>query len=225
MDDERRAIRNEKQRRRRALAFACKRLPLELEREVFSYMKTPRNGRIDVSMKWQQHPAAKIISSIRSDILHAKISAFQSLYGGPVSFAIHEQKTTGLGIALHEIPTGRAPLGTNISDIIVSAVTLACNHGLRHYTSEEFLRKLSKLLKNNFQLRFKRNIAFRCIPTIKAAIKKETERVRGWIGERAYVRQLAITYLVFFGNLDYVPHDQVLDGHGQLNPLDDEEDE
>ena len=46
---------------------------------TLSYMKTPRNGRIDVSMKWQQHPVAKIISSIRSDILHDKISAFQSL--------------------------------------------------------------------------------------------------------------------------------------------------
>ncbi len=37
-------------------------LPIELEREVFSYMKNPNNGRIDVSMKWQKHPVAKIIS-------------------------------------------------------------------------------------------------------------------------------------------------------------------
>jgi len=37
-------------------------LPIELEREVFSYMKNPKNGRIDVSMKWQKHPVAKIIS-------------------------------------------------------------------------------------------------------------------------------------------------------------------
>ena len=61
MDDERRFVRNEKQRRRRALAFACKRLPLEIEREVFSYMKNPHNGRIDVSMSFQKAPSAKLL--------------------------------------------------------------------------------------------------------------------------------------------------------------------
>ena len=203
LDGEKRLIRNEKARRRRALQYACRYLPIELEKKIFNYMRNPNNGRIDVSMKWQKHPVAKIMSDY--------IAVFNEYK------AISDARRINICITNICI--------TSFSDIMVSAVTLACNHGLRHYTSEEFLRKLSKLLKNNFQLRFKRNIAFRCIPTIKAAIKKETERVRGWIGERAYVRQLAITYLVFFGNLDYVPHDQVLDGHGQLNPLDDEEDE
>jgi len=45
-----------------------------------------------------------------------------------------------------------------------------------------------------------------------AAIRKEKERVRGLNGESAYVRQLAITYLFFFGNLDYVPPYHVYDG-------------
>ena len=59
--DEKRLERNEKRRRRTALAFACRFLPIELEREIFSYMKDPDNGRIDVSMKWQIHPIAKMI--------------------------------------------------------------------------------------------------------------------------------------------------------------------
>ena len=59
MDAERRLVRNEKARRRTALKYACRHLPIELEKEVFSYMKNPDNGRIDVSMKWQIHPIAK----------------------------------------------------------------------------------------------------------------------------------------------------------------------
>ena len=62
LDGEKRLIRNEKARRRRALQYACRYLPIELEKKIFNYMKNPRNGRIDVSMKWQKHPVAKIIS-------------------------------------------------------------------------------------------------------------------------------------------------------------------
>ena len=58
---QRRLVRNEKARRRRALSYACRYLPTELEQEVFSYMKNPDNGRIDVSMKWQVHPAARLV--------------------------------------------------------------------------------------------------------------------------------------------------------------------
>jgi len=61
LDGEKRLIRNEKARRRRALQYACRYLPIELEKEVFRYMKNPRNGRIDVSMKWQKHPTAKLL--------------------------------------------------------------------------------------------------------------------------------------------------------------------
>jgi len=57
---QRRLVRNEKARRRRALNYACRYLPIELEKEVFSYMKDPYYGRIDVSMKWQKHPIAKL---------------------------------------------------------------------------------------------------------------------------------------------------------------------
>ncbi len=60
LTDEQKKVRNEKARRKRALAFACRRVPIELEREIFSYMKDPDNGRIDVAMKWQQHPVAKL---------------------------------------------------------------------------------------------------------------------------------------------------------------------
>ena len=62
LDGEKRLIRNEKARRRRALQYACRYLPIELEKKIFNYMKNPNNGRIDVSMKWQKHPVAKIIS-------------------------------------------------------------------------------------------------------------------------------------------------------------------
>ena len=46
LDGEKRLIRNEKARRKRALAYACRYLPIELEKEVFSYMKNPDNTNI-----------------------------------------------------------------------------------------------------------------------------------------------------------------------------------
>ena len=61
LDGEKRLIRNEKARRKRALAYACRYLPIELEKEVFSYMKNPDNGRVEVGMKWQKHPTAKVL--------------------------------------------------------------------------------------------------------------------------------------------------------------------
>ena len=61
LDGEKRLIRNEKARRKRALAYACRYLPIELEKEVFSYMKDPDNGRVEVGMKWQKHPTAKVL--------------------------------------------------------------------------------------------------------------------------------------------------------------------
>ena len=60
LDGEKRLIRNEKARRRRALQYACRYLPIELEKKIFNYMKNPNNGRIDVSMKWQKHPVAPL---------------------------------------------------------------------------------------------------------------------------------------------------------------------
>ena len=63
LDGEKRLIRNEKARRRRALQYACRYLPIELEKKIFNYMKNPRNGRIDVSMKWQKHPVAKLFGA------------------------------------------------------------------------------------------------------------------------------------------------------------------
>ena len=57
---QRRLVRNEKARRRRALSYACRYLPTELEKEVFSYMKNPDNGRVEVGMKWQKHPTAEL---------------------------------------------------------------------------------------------------------------------------------------------------------------------
>lgn len=61
---QRRLDRNEKARRRRALNYACRYLPIELEKEVFSYMKDPYYGRIDVSMKWRKHPIAKLLCHV-----------------------------------------------------------------------------------------------------------------------------------------------------------------
>ena len=60
LSDEQKKVRNEKARRKRALAFACRRVPIELEREIFSYMKNPDNGRVEVGMKWQKHPTAEL---------------------------------------------------------------------------------------------------------------------------------------------------------------------
>jgi hypothetical protein len=60
LDGEKRLIRNERARRRRALQYACRRVPIELEREIFSYMKNPDNGRVEVGMKWQKHPTAEL---------------------------------------------------------------------------------------------------------------------------------------------------------------------
>ena len=60
---QRRLVRNEKARRKRALAYACRYLPIELEREVFSYMKNPNNGRIEVLMSFQKAPSAKLFGA------------------------------------------------------------------------------------------------------------------------------------------------------------------
>ena len=68
MDAERRLVRNEKARRRTALRYACRHLPIELEKEVFSYMKNPDNGKIDVSMKWQRSPVARLFSTVNGHI-------------------------------------------------------------------------------------------------------------------------------------------------------------
>ena len=63
LDGEKRLIRNEKARRKRALAYACRYLPIELEREVFSYMKNPNNGRVEVLMSFQKAPSAKLFGA------------------------------------------------------------------------------------------------------------------------------------------------------------------
>ena len=68
LSDEQKKVRNEKARRRRALAFACRRVPIELEREIFSFMKNPDNGRVEVAMTWQKHPTARPFSMIDGDI-------------------------------------------------------------------------------------------------------------------------------------------------------------
>ena len=66
LTDDQKKVRNEKARRRRALAFACRRVPIELEREIFSYMKNPRHGRVEVGMTWQKHPTAELIGAAPS---------------------------------------------------------------------------------------------------------------------------------------------------------------
>ena len=66
LDGEKRLIRNEKARRRRALQYACRYLPIELQREVFSYMKNPNNGRVEVLMTWQKHPTAELFGAAPS---------------------------------------------------------------------------------------------------------------------------------------------------------------
>ena len=176
--EQRRLIRNEKARRRTALKYACRYLPIELEKKIFNYMKNPNNGRIDVSMKWQKHPVAKIISDYiavfnglsRYEYLHSPL-------GHKIDFTIN---------------------CTGFSDIIVSAVTLTCNHGMAYHVAQIFLRELSMFLKTNFQLRFKRNIALRCIPIMKRALVKETKNAHP---HSQFVNQLTATYKTFFRNL------------------------
>ena len=189
LDGEKRLIRNEKARRRRALQYACRYLPSELEKEVFSYIKNPNNGRIDVSMKWQKHPVAKIMSDY--------IAVFNNVK------AISDARRINItNICI-----------TSFSDIIVSAVTVACNHGMRYHVSDIFLRELSMFLKENFQLRFKRNIAFRCIPIMKRALEKE---VKDSHPHSQFVNQLTATYTTFFRNLaTQFGRDYVLNKYGQ----------
>ena len=66
LDGEKRLIRNEKARRRRALQYACRYLPIELEKKIFNYMKNPNNGRVEVLMTWQKHPTAELFGAAPS---------------------------------------------------------------------------------------------------------------------------------------------------------------
>jgi hypothetical protein len=191
LDGEKRLIRNEKARRRRALQYACRYLPIELEKKIFNHMRNPNNGRIDVSMKWQKHPVAKIISDY--------IAVFNDIK------AISDARRINICITNICI--------TSFSDIIVSEVTLACNHGMRYHVSDIFLRELSMFLKENFQLRFKRNIAFRCIPIMKRALEKEVKDAHP---HSQFVNQLTATYKTFFRNLaTQFGRDYVLNKYGQ----------
>lgn len=64
---QRRLVRNEKARRRRALEYVCRHLPTEVEKEIFSYMRLRRfeymHAPVDVAMKWQKHPTSLIIKN------------------------------------------------------------------------------------------------------------------------------------------------------------------
>ena len=69
MDAERRLVRNERARRRTALRYACRYLPIELEKKVFSYMIPYRGGVVEVAMKWQVHPAARLFDKVKCGVL------------------------------------------------------------------------------------------------------------------------------------------------------------
>jgi len=71
--DQQRLVRNEKARRRTALKAVLKPLPEEIEAMIMLHLKNPYyiwHGRpiLDVSMRWQTHPNAKLITDLRDKL-------------------------------------------------------------------------------------------------------------------------------------------------------------
>ena len=82
--NEKRLIRNEKARRRRALQYACRYLPIELEKEVFSYMRPyGPTSCIDVSMTWQTSPVARLFKTVNWDIFRVCRIISTGVFDGP----------------------------------------------------------------------------------------------------------------------------------------------
>tara|TARA_Y100000996_G_scaffold305428_1_gene242461 strand:- start:833 stop:1324 length:492 start_codon:yes stop_codon:yes gene_type:complete len=82
--DEKRLVRNEKARRRNALKAVLKPLPEEIEDMIMSHLKNPsyyRHGRpvLDVSMRWQRHPNAKLIVDLNNKLAEIRCEGLRWL--------------------------------------------------------------------------------------------------------------------------------------------------